>query len=145
MITQPVTTGGKNRTTLAKTGAMMKPKSPATITAPKMVASRALESPREASVATAVMVPTAANETPCTSGSCEPTYGTPSDCSSVPRPDTNSAAVTSSADLASRSSPAALAMMIGGDTTPRVHRQDVLQAVDERLAELDALVLRALA
>ena len=42
---QPVTTGGKNRTTLAKIGAMRKPNSPATITAPKMVARRALESP----------------------------------------------------------------------------------------------------
>ena len=70
---QPVTTGGKKRTTLAKSGAMRKPKSPATITAPKIVASRALESPREALVATAVIVPTAANDTPCTSGSCEPT------------------------------------------------------------------------
>ena len=70
---QPVTTGGKKRTTLAKSGAMRKPKIPATITAPKMVARRALESPSEALVATAVIVPTAANETPCTSGSCEPT------------------------------------------------------------------------
>ena len=117
VMTQPVTTGGKNRTRLANSGAMTKPITPATITAPKMVASRALESPIEALVATAVMVPTAANETPCTSGSCEPTYGTPSDCSSVPRPETNSAAVTSSAVGAGRAR-RRWPMMIGGDTTP---------------------------
>ena len=70
---QPVTTGGKNRTTPANTGEMRKPNSPATITAPKIVASRALESPSEALEATAVIVPTAANDTPCTSGSREPT------------------------------------------------------------------------
>ena len=117
VITHPVTTGGKNRTRLANSGAMRNPNRPATITPPKIVASRAFESPRPAFVATAVIVPTAANDTPCTSGSRAPTYGTPSDCSSVPRPETNSAAVTRIA-VAGPSSPAASAMMIGGETTP---------------------------
>nr|WP_218605016.1 hypothetical protein [Pseudonocardia abyssalis] len=52
---------------------MRNPISPATITAPKIVASRVAGAPSEASVATAVIVPTAANDTPCTSGGFEPT------------------------------------------------------------------------
>ena len=117
VMTHPVTTGGKNRTSCANSGAMMKPNTPATITAPKMTAILAAGRRCDSSVAAAVIVPTAANETPCTSGSCEPTKGTPRDCSSVPRPETNSAAVTirpTSAPV----SPAALPMMIGGVTTP---------------------------
>ena len=73
VMTQPVTTGGKNRTTLAKKGAIRKPKRPATITAPKIVARRALESPSEA-VATAVIGPTPANVTPWTNGSRAPIF-----------------------------------------------------------------------
>ncbi|MCU1631219.1 MAG: hypothetical protein JWP64_6168 [Pseudonocardia sp.] len=44
-------------------------------------------------------------------------YGTPRGCSSVPSPETKRAAVTSRAWSVGES-PAALAMMIGGETTP---------------------------
>src|SRR5699024_10813300 len=82
-ITVPVTTGGKNLMILAKNGAINTPMTAATITEPKMVV---MSPPPERM---ARIVATLANETPCTSGSCEPKNGNPTVCRMVARPPMN--------------------------------------------------------
>ena len=63
------------------------------------------------------IVATEANEMPCTSGSWEPKNGSPSVCSSVAAPLTNSAQA-SSVPISGPLRPAALPTMIGTAITP---------------------------
>lgn len=90
VMTVPVTTGGKNRSSLVKNGAISSAMAPATMSAPKMARSPA-SPPSGAPMAS--MVETAANDVPCTIGSRAPIRQTPSVCRSVARPDMNSPAL----------------------------------------------------
>ena len=86
VITVPVTTGGKNRSSLVKNGEIRKAMAPATMRAPKIARSPA-SPPSGAPMAT--MVETAANDVPCTIGSRAPIFQTPRVWSSVASPEMN--------------------------------------------------------
>lgn len=92
VITVPVTTSGKNRSSRVKTGAIRNPARPEISRAPKMARSPAVPPPWEAP--TASMVETAANEVPCTIGWRAPIFQTPRVCSRVATPDMKSPAET---------------------------------------------------
>src|SRR5699024_4340207 len=110
VITEPVTTGGKNRTILPKTMLNAIPIRPAPIVAPKTA-------PRPWDWAIAPMVDTAENEAPCTSGSRDPNIGSPSVCSSVATPLTKMVAVMSTLSSAA-DNPAASPTINGGAMRP---------------------------
>ncbi len=88
VITVPVTTGGKNRSTIANSGTRKMPITDDAITAP--ITAWMPPSPWIAS-----MVAMPENETPCTSGSLDPKNGMPSVCSSVASPPMNREQATS--------------------------------------------------
>ena len=73
VITEPVTTGGKNRTSLEKIGAMITPIAAVTMIAPKTT--RRPFWPQPLPVMMVIIVETDANEMPWTNGSCEPGVG----------------------------------------------------------------------
>ena len=91
VMTTPVTTSGKKRSSRVKTGAMSRPRRPATIRAPK-TARRPSTPP--CAVPTARMVDTAANEVPCTIGCRAPNFHTPRVWRSVANPEMNRPAET---------------------------------------------------
>ena len=135
---EPVTTGGKKRMICEKNGEIASPISAATMTAPKTFCRPSWpSSPMIESI-----VATDANEIPCTSGSWEPKNGSPSVCSSVAAPLTNSAHASSV--------PISRAAQAGGVADDdrhgdhaAEHREDVLDAVAEERRDGQALVLRA--
>lgn len=114
-MTVPVTTGGKKRTALLKKGAAMNPRTPATMTAPKMTGRASLLSSVEAT--TAVMGATPAKVTPLTNGSLAPIFQMPIVWRKVARP-----AVKRQAPVRKVSSvperPMAAPTISGGATTP---------------------------
>ncbi len=110
---EPVTTGGKKRMICEKNGEIARPISAATITAPSTLR----RPPVPSSPMIESIVATDANEIPCTSGSWEPKYGSPSVCSSVAAPLTKSAQA-SSVPICGPVRPAALPTMIGTAITP---------------------------
>ncbi|CAM5705457.1 hypothetical protein SVIOM74S_00234 [Streptomyces violarus] len=115
VMTVPVTTGGKKRTALQKTGAAMKPRSPATMTAPKMTGRASDLSSVEATIA--VIGATPAKVTPLTNGSRAPIFQTPMVCRNVARPAVNrQAPVRKVRSVAVR--PMAAPTIRGGATTP---------------------------
>lgn len=115
VITEPVTTGGKKRTALLKKGAAMKPRTPATMTAPKMIGRASLLSLAEAT--TAVMGATPANVTPLTNGSLAPIFQKPRVCRKVASPAVNrQAPVRKVSSVPER--PTAAPTISGGATTP---------------------------
>ena len=92
VMTTPVTTSGKKRSSRVKTGAMSKARRPATMQGAE---DRAQTRPRRpCAVPTARMVDTAANEVPCTIGCRAPNFHTPMVCRSVARPEMNRPAET---------------------------------------------------
>lgn len=107
----PVTTGGKKRSTRAKKGATRNPKAEATMMEPITD----WMPPPVASTDSIVAIPV--KETPCTSGSWEPIRGSPHACRNVANPPTNRAAATSRAVVAA-SYPAALATTSGTAIRP---------------------------
>ena len=111
VITVPVTTGGKNRITVANTGAISRPITEAAITDPKTAGSP------PPLVTIAPMVATPANETPCTRGSWDPKNGTPTVCRIVARPPMNRHAAMST-PISPGFSPAICPMMSGGAMMP---------------------------
>lgn len=115
MITVPVTTGGKKRTALQKTGAARKPSRPATITAPKMTGRASRLSSVEATIA--VMGATPAKVTPLTKGRRAPIFQTPRVWRKVARPAVNrQAPVRKVSSVPVR--PTAAPTIRGGATTP---------------------------
>src|SRR6478609_8998590 len=111
VITDPVTTGGKNRSNPDNTN----PSSPATRIAPKMA--RIPSRPPPAALPTDNMEATAANEVPCTIGSFAPIQGTPNVWIRVANPDTNSVAANRY-DRSAKDRPNAEPTMNGTATTP---------------------------
>ena len=91
VITTPVTTSGKKRSSRVKIGAISMPSRPATSSAPKMA--RRPATPPSA-VPIARIVDTAANEVPCTIGCRAPNFHTPRVCKSVASPEMNRPADT---------------------------------------------------
>ena len=68
------------------------------------MAAEAITAPKTAGspppwVTIAISVATLAKDVPCTSGSCEPNHGTPTDCRIVARPPTNRQLATKQAEL----------------------------------------------
>ena len=110
VIRLPVTTAGNSRTSCAKNDERTSPIRPATMIAPKTGRS-------PSSLAIATIVETLAKEMPCTIGSRLPNGPSPSVCSRVAKPDTNSPAVTRSA-MSAADSPAAPPTIRGGAITP---------------------------
>ena len=84
VITVPVTTGGKNRTRRENQGAARKPRSPATMIAPKMTGSASALSSVVSTMASIGATP--AKVTPLTNGSRAPIFQTPSVWRKVARP-----------------------------------------------------------
>ena len=117
VITEPVTTAGKKRTTREKTGATSRPIRAATMTAPKTTRRPRSPLPSPSPRMIVIIVETLAKEMPWTSGSWEPKNGTPSVCRIVARPLTNSAPETSRA-VSEGFSPATPPMMNGTAITP---------------------------
>ena len=111
VITTPLTTGGKKRITLAKTGVISRPTTEAAMTAPNT--DWMPPSPSRM----AVIVATPAKETPCTSGSFDPKNGRPRVCSRVAAPPTNRQAATSM-PISAPDIPAAVPMISGGAMIP---------------------------
>jgi len=109
----PVTTGGKKRTMLAKNGTIRNAMRPAMMIAPYAV--RRPSWPCPATIA--VRVDTEAKEMPCTRGSCAPRYGTPSVCSTVATPLTNKEQEIRKA-MSAPFNPAAPPTMMGTAITP---------------------------
>ena len=91
VITVPVTTSGKKRSSRVNTGAIRKPSSPASSRAPKTAASPAVP---PSLVPIARIVETAANEVPWTIGWRAPIFQMPRVCNSVARPEMNRPADT---------------------------------------------------
>ena len=111
VITVPVTTGGKNRMTVANTGAMSRPITEAAMTDPNTAG-------RPPPLVTiAPMVATPANETPCTRGSWDPKNGMPTVCRIVARPPMNRHAAIST-PISSGLRPAICPMISGGAMMP---------------------------
>ena len=107
----PVTTGGKNRSTRAKNGAIRNPNTEATMMEPITDGMP----PPVASTDSMVAIPV--KDTPCTSGSWQPIRGSPHACRNVANPPTNRAAATSRAVVAA-SYPAAPATTSGTAMSP---------------------------
>ncbi|MGX1116867.1 hypothetical protein RKD37_002230 [Streptomyces ambofaciens] len=115
VMTVPVTTGGKKRIALLKKGAAMNPRSPATMTAPKMIGRASDLSSVEAT--TAVIGATPAKVTPLTKGSRAPIFQMPRVWRKVARPAVNrQAPVRKVSSVALR--PMAAPTIRGGATTP---------------------------
>ena len=89
VMTDPVTTGGKNLNKREKKGEIIKPTTDATITAPNTIG----KLPPVVIIASIVATP--ANDTPCTIGSFAPKYLIPRVCKSVANPPTNKLAAIS--------------------------------------------------
>ena len=114
-MTVPVTTGGKKRTALQNTGAARKPRSPATMTAPKIIGRASDLSLAEAMIA--VMGATPAKVTPLTKGNRAPIFQTPRVWRNVASPAVNrQAPVRKVRSVPDR--PAAAPTIRGGATTP---------------------------
>ena len=96
VITTPVTTGGKKRMIRAKNGVISSPIKADAITEPKTAG---IPPPW---VAIATSVATLAKEVPCTSGSCDPNHGMPTDCRMVARPPMNRQQAHQQAELGRR-------------------------------------------
>ena len=111
VITVPVTTGGKKRITVAKTGAISSPITDAAMTEPNTAGSP------PPVVTIAPMVATPENDTPCTSGSWDPKNGTPTVCRIVARPPMNRHAAMRT-PISVADSPAICPMMSGGAMMP---------------------------
>ncbi len=92
VITTPVTTSGKKRSSRVKNGAISMASRPATSSAPKTA--RRPATPPPSARPTAKIVDTAANEVPCTMGCRAPNFHTPMVCSKVARPEMNRPADT---------------------------------------------------
>ena len=112
VMTVPVTSGGKKRTTLDMKGAMIIPKKPAAMVAPKMPVM-----PIPGIPAIATMLPTAAKLAPIITGMRMPIGPMPSDCTMVAIPATNKSALIRKA-ISSRLRPAACPMISGTATAP---------------------------
>ena len=112
VITVPVTSGGKKRTTLDMNGAMIMPKKPAAMVAPKMPVM-----PMPGMPAIATILPTAAKLAPIITGMRMPIGPMPSDCTMVAIPATNRSALIRKA-ISSRLRPAACPMINGTATAP---------------------------
>ena len=111
VITTPVTTGGKNLSSLAKNGAMMMPMAPEASTAPNTAG---MPPPP---LRMAIMVATPEKEVPWTSGSWAPKNGTPRVCRMVARPPMNRQLATST-PISAVSMPAAPPITSGGAMMP---------------------------
>ena len=112
VMTVPVTRGGKKRTTLDINGAMIIPKKPAAMVAPKIPVR-----PMPGIPAIATMLPTAAKLAPIMTGMRIPIGPMPSDCTMVATPATSRSALIKKA-ISSRLRPAACPMISGTATAP---------------------------
>ena len=112
VITVPVTSGGKKRTTLDMNGAISMPKNPAAMVAPKMPCK-----PIPGMPAMATMLPTAAKLAPIITGMRIPIGPMPNDCTMVAIPATSRSALIRKA-ISSRLKPAAWPMIRGTATAP---------------------------
>ena len=108
----PVTSGGKKRTTLDMNGAMIIPKKPAAMVAPKIPVM-----PMPGIPAIATMLPTAAKLAPIITGMRMPMGPMPHDWTMVATPATSRSALIRKA-ISSRLRPAAWPMIRGTATAP---------------------------
>ncbi|MNN05159.1 hypothetical protein D3C81_1179120 [compost metagenome] len=112
VITVPVTSGGKKRTTLDMNGAISMPKNPAAMVAPKIPCR-----PTPGMPAMATMLPTAAKLAPIITGMRIPTGPIPNDWMMVATPATSRSALIRNA-TSSRDKPAAWPMISGTAIAP---------------------------
>lgn len=115
VITEPVTTGGKNRMSRAKNGAIRKVNAPAAMTAPYTVSNPTLPPPW--SLAILITGARVAKVTPCSSGSLTPIFQNPTACRIEATPQVNRSAVINMVS-ASASRSMARAMSNGTNTAP---------------------------
>jgi hypothetical protein len=92
VMTTPVTTSGKKRSSRVKNGAISMATRPATSRAPKTA--RRPSTPPPSARPTAKILDTAAKEVPCTMGCRAPSFYTPMVCNKVARPEMNRPADT---------------------------------------------------